>query len=142
MLKSFEILLIKISRGQRYWAIALSYCTKNLFLVPCAQVGINTIEKDDAESQRFCNFFSTFFSSFFFLLSFLGFPNQSQSRYGLETRPASLFYLFVRVCAELCTVKTMNFWYNEAIVQQRCLAEAFNRTIEILISKISKICAR
>ena len=43
--------------------------------------------------------------------------HQSQSRYGLETRPASLFYLFVRVYADLCTVKTMNFWYNEVIVQ-------------------------
>ena len=28
-----------------------------------------------------------------------------------------LFYLFVRVYADLCTVKTMNFWYNEAIIQ-------------------------
>ena len=26
--------------------------------------------------------------------------DQSQSRYGLETRPASLFYLFVRVYTE------------------------------------------
>ena len=32
----------------------------------------------------------------------------------------------------------MNFWYDEAIVQQRCLAEVQNRTVEILISKISK----
>ena len=41
---------------------------------------------------------------------------QSQSRYGQETQPMSLFYLFVRVYADLCTVKTKNFWYNKAIV--------------------------
>ena len=65
-----------------------------------------------------CIFSTTLFTDF----------RQSQSRYGLETRPTSLFYIFVRVYAELCTVKAMNFWYNEA----------FNRTIEILVSKISK----
>ena len=62
---------------------------------------------------------------------------QSQSRYGLETRPTSLFYLFVRVYADSCRVKTMNFWY-EVMVQKRCLSEALSRTIEILIGKISK----
>ena len=42
-----------------------------------------------------------------------------------ETRRESLFYLFVRVYADLCTVKTMSFWCNEgAIVQKHCLAEA------------------
>ena len=42
---------------------------------------------------------------------------QSQSRYGLETQLNSLFYLFVRVYADLCTVKTMDFRYNEAILR-------------------------
>ena len=82
-------------------------------------------------------------------------PNQNNARYlvnqtfskskwskcllSLETRRESLFYLFFRVYADLCTVKTMNFWCNEGvIVQKHCLAEALNRTIEILISKISK----
>ena len=37
----------------------------------------------------------------------------SQSRYGLDSRPASLFYLSVRVY----TVKAMNFRFNEAVVQ-------------------------
>ena len=46
------------------------------------------------------------------------FPAKSvQIQYALETQPNSLFYLFVRVYADLCTVKTMNFWYNEAIRQ-------------------------
>ena len=63
--------------------------------------------------------------------------NQSQTRYGQETQLTSLFYLFVRVYADLCTVKTMNVWYNEEIVYQRCLSEAVDRTVEILISKIS-----
>mgnify|MGYP002803551889 CR=1 FL=1 len=63
---------------------------------------------------------------------------QSQSRHGLETQPNSLFHLFVRVYADLCTVKTTNFWYNEAIRQQRCLTKSLNRTDEILIGKISK----
>ena len=53
----------------------------------------------------------------FLLCRYRNIPQQIQSRYGLETRPASLFYLFVRVYADLRTVKTMNFWYNEAIVQ-------------------------
>ena len=50
----------------------------------------------------------------------------------------NLFYLFVRVYADLCTVKTMNFWYNEAVHQKRCLTKSLNRTVEILIGKISK----
>ena len=45
----------------------------------------------------------------------------------------SLLYLFVCVYADMCTVKTMNFWYNEAIVQWHCLTKALSRTIEILI---------
>ena len=34
-------------------------------------------------------------------------------RYRLETWSTSLFYLVVRVYADLCTVKTMNFWYKK-----------------------------
>ena len=44
-------------------------------------------------------------------------PGQSRFRYDLETLPTSLFCLFVRVYADLRTVKTMNFWCNEANVQ-------------------------
>ena len=62
----------------------------------------------------------------------------SQQRHGLETRLKSLFDLFVRVYANLCTVKTMEFLHNEAIVQWHHLAKLLNRTVEILIRKISK----
>ena len=46
--------------------------------------------------------------------------------------------VFFRVYADLCTVKTINFWHNEAIVQQGRLAKSFDRTIEILTGKTSK----
>ena len=32
----------------------------------------------------------------------------------------------------------MNFWYNKATVQYRRIAESLNRTVGILMSKISK----
>ena len=35
-------------------------------------------------------------------------------------------------------VKTMNSWYNEAILRQRCLTKSLTRTVEILIGEISK----
>ena len=60
-------------------------------------------------------------------------------RHGLETRLKSLFYLFVHVYANLCTVKTMDFLHIEAIVQWHHLAQSLNRNVEILISKISKV---
>ena len=59
----------------------------------------------------------SFFRKPIFILIVKTIVRPSLSRCGLETGPTSLFYLFVRVYADLCTVKTMNFWYNETIVQ-------------------------
>ena len=55
-----------------------------------------------------------------------------KSRYGLGTRPTSLFYLFARVYADWCTVNTMNFWYNEQSSNRVYLAEALYRAIQII----------
>ena len=73
-----------------------------------------------------------------FLKTYHSVYEQSHSRYGLETQSTSLFYLFVRVYAYLCRVKTMKFWYNEAIVQYHCLSKALKHSTEILMGKISK----
>ena len=64
--------------------------------------------------------------------------NHSLSKHGLETALKSLFYLFVRVYAVLCTRCTVNehivFQYNERIIQ----SQRFSSVIQPCYLNINK----
>ena len=65
-------------------------------------------------------------SSISFLHEFI----HSHSKYGLETQLKSLFYLFVRLYAILCTVtEPIVSKYNEGIIQSRSINGILGKAI-------------
>ena len=57
-------------------------------------------------------------------------PNHSHSQYGLETRLKSLFYLFVRLYADLCSVRGhLYFSIMKELSNSNISVQAFNRAI-------------